>query len=127
MEQQPISEAVISRDSNYSAFQEAVFIPAMHTFWRLLGEGQTLLALDINAVMLSWCDETKHKERAMNFMYHLERDLIDNKMGELIELCNLTGKALRADGVLNKTVTTPGHLANLEHWKGAFAMMVDDE
>ena len=34
---QQISEAVTSRDSNYSAFQEAIFIPAMHTFWRLVG------------------------------------------------------------------------------------------
>lgn len=122
---QQISEAVTSRDSNFSAFQEAVFIPAMHTFWRLLGEGQTLLALDINAVMLSWCDETDKKKKAMDFLFHVNRD--DATIGELVELCSLTSVAMRADGVLNQTTTTPGHLAQLEHWKGAFAMMVDDD
>ena len=65
---QQTSEAVTSKDSNYSAFQEAIFIPAMHGFWRLLGEGQTLLALDINAVMLSWCDDTDAKKKAMEDM-----------------------------------------------------------
>ena len=36
-------------------------------------------------------------------------------------------KFIDEDGVLNQTTTTEGHLANLEHWKGAFAMMVDSE
>jgi len=122
---QQTSEAVTSKDSNYSAFQEAIFIPAMHGFWRLLGEGQTLLALDINAVMLSWCDETDAKTKAMDFLFHVNRE--EASIAELVELCSLTAKAMRKDGVLNQTTTTAGHLANLEHWKGAFAMMVDSD